>query len=256
MTAIGFTWFFRGAGGLEQQRRLHDRRARRHPPLRDPGPPAGHVPVRPAARARCSASLVGVAYFITTVLQACLGPLRGPGAGRLRRLPGKRRPDLGHARRRRSDQHGPGPDRDPPDRGHGGRRLPALAPQLAERAAACSRPVLATGGVAFLFLLIQLIVGQAGLSRQVELVAFVAAIAVFACLPFAFLVGLLRSRIGRDEEIRTALTAENAQLNAELAGEGRRAARLAHADRRGRLRGAAPGRARPPRRRPAAAGRR
>ena len=47
-------------------------------------------------------------------------------------------------------------------------------------------------------------------------VPFVAAIAVFACLPFAFLVGLLRSRIGRDEEIRTALTAENEQLTAEL----------------------------------------
>src|SRR6185503_8810468 len=45
---------------------------------------------------------------------------------------------------------------------------------------------------------------------------FIAATAVFASMPFAFLVGLLRSRIGRDEEIRTALTAENAQLNAEL----------------------------------------
>jgi signal transduction histidine kinase len=77
-------------------------------------------------------------------------------------------------------------------------------------------PVLATGGAAFLCLLVQLILGQAGLSDQAELVAYVAAIAVFACLPFAFLAGLLRSRIGRDEEIRTALTAENEQLNAEL----------------------------------------
>jgi signal transduction histidine kinase len=78
------------------------------------------------------------------------------------------------------------------------------------------RPVLATGGVAFVFLLIQLVAGQAGLPEEVELFAFVAAIAVFACLPIAFLVGLLRSRIGRAEEIRTALTAENAQLTAEL----------------------------------------
>jgi len=77
-------------------------------------------------------------------------------------------------------------------------------------------PVLATGGIAFLLLLIQLIVSQAGGSDAAELVVFVAAIAAFACLPFAFLLGLLRSRIGRDEEVRTQLTAENEQLTAEL----------------------------------------
>jgi signal transduction histidine kinase len=77
-------------------------------------------------------------------------------------------------------------------------------------------PVLSTGGLAFVFLLAQLTVSAIGISDPVELAAFVAAIAVFACLPFAFLLGLLRSRIGRDEEIRTALTAENAQLTAEL----------------------------------------
>ena len=77
-------------------------------------------------------------------------------------------------------------------------------------------PVIATGGLAFLFLFLQLIVGQLGISDAAEAAAFVAGVAAFACLPFAFLIGLLRSRIGRDEEIRTALSAENEQLNAEL----------------------------------------
>jgi signal transduction histidine kinase len=77
-------------------------------------------------------------------------------------------------------------------------------------------PVLATGGVAFLFLFVQLVLGQAGAPNGAETTAFIAAVAAFACMPFAFLVGLLRSRIGRDEEIRTALSAENEQLTAEL----------------------------------------
>jgi signal transduction histidine kinase len=77
-------------------------------------------------------------------------------------------------------------------------------------------PVLATGGVAFALLIALLGAGALGASESVESVAFIATVAVFACLPFAFLVGLLRSRIGRDEEIRTQLTAENEQLTAEL----------------------------------------
>jgi len=77
-------------------------------------------------------------------------------------------------------------------------------------------PVLATGAVAFGFLLVQLVLGQAGAGDGPQRVAFIAAVAAFACLPFALLIGLLRSRIGRDEEIRTALTAENEQLTAEL----------------------------------------
>jgi len=77
-------------------------------------------------------------------------------------------------------------------------------------------PVLATGGLAFGLLVVQLTASGVGASQDVEGGAFIATIAVFACLPFAFLVGLLRSRIGRDEEIRTQLTAENEQLNAEL----------------------------------------
>jgi len=77
-------------------------------------------------------------------------------------------------------------------------------------------PVVFTGSLAFLLLLVQLAVNGAGAYERVEQIAFIASIAVFACLPFAFLVGLLRSRIGRDEEIRTALSAENEQLNDEL----------------------------------------
>lgn len=77
-------------------------------------------------------------------------------------------------------------------------------------------PVLATGGLAFTILLAQLIVGELGASETFKGIAFVASISVFACLPFAFLLGLLRSRIGRAEEVSTALTAENEQLTAEL----------------------------------------
>jgi signal transduction histidine kinase len=77
-------------------------------------------------------------------------------------------------------------------------------------------PVLLTGGVAFTILLAQLILSEVGVPQAVEDGSYIAAIAVFACLPFAFLLGLLRSRIGRAEEITTALSAENEQLNAEL----------------------------------------
>jgi signal transduction histidine kinase len=77
-------------------------------------------------------------------------------------------------------------------------------------------PVALTGAAAFVILLVQLIIGEAGVSATAEDVAFIAAIAIFACLPFAFLLGLLRSRIGRAEEVTSALSAENAQLTAEL----------------------------------------
>lgn len=76
-------------------------------------------------------------------------------------------------------------------------------------------PVVFTGGLAFLILLVQLAI-QPGVSQAVERVTYIAAVIVFACLPFAFLLGLLRSRIGKAEEITTALSAENEQLNAEL----------------------------------------
>lgn len=78
-------------------------------------------------------------------------------------------------------------------------------------------PVLATGGLAFTILLLRLVVGElVSATAAINDVAFIAAITVFAALPFAFLLGLLRSRIGRAEEVSTELSAENAQLNAEL----------------------------------------
>jgi len=77
-------------------------------------------------------------------------------------------------------------------------------------------PVVLTGGVAFTILLAQLILSEAGVPQAVEDGTYIAAIVVFASLPFAFLLGLLRSRIGKAEEITTALSAENEQLNAEL----------------------------------------
>lgn len=77
-------------------------------------------------------------------------------------------------------------------------------------------PVVLTGALAFGFLLAQLVSGQLGAPEAVEQGTFIAAVAAFACLPFAFLLGLLRSRMGRDEEVRSQLTAENEQLTAEL----------------------------------------
>jgi signal transduction histidine kinase len=76
-------------------------------------------------------------------------------------------------------------------------------------------PVLATGGLAFTILLLQLTVGELA-SETFKTVTFVGAAAVFGCLPFAFLFGLLRSRIGRAEEVTSALSEENEQLTAEL----------------------------------------
>jgi signal transduction histidine kinase len=77
-------------------------------------------------------------------------------------------------------------------------------------------PVVLTGMLAFTILLAQLILGELGLPKVVEDSAFVGAIVVFSALPFAFLLGLLRSRIGRAEEITNALSAENEQLTADL----------------------------------------
>ena len=77
-------------------------------------------------------------------------------------------------------------------------------------------PVVTVGGCAFVILLGLLVVGELGVPDTVKDVVYIASIAVFSLLPFAFLFGLLRSRIGRAEEVTTALSAENAQLNAEL----------------------------------------
>jgi signal transduction histidine kinase len=77
-------------------------------------------------------------------------------------------------------------------------------------------PVVFTGALAFVFVLALLIVGELGVSQAINDLTYIVSIAIFACLPFAFLLGLLRSRIGRTEEERTALSAENEQLTVEL----------------------------------------
>jgi signal transduction histidine kinase len=77
-------------------------------------------------------------------------------------------------------------------------------------------PVFVTGGTAFAVLLVQLVSSELGVPNTFKVVTFVTAVAIFACLPFAFLLGLLRSRIGRAEEVRSALTAENEQLTEQL----------------------------------------
>jgi signal transduction histidine kinase len=77
-------------------------------------------------------------------------------------------------------------------------------------------PVVLTGVAAFSILIVQLVISQLGISQTAEDVAFVASITVFVALPFAFLLGLLRSRIGRAEEVSSVLSAENEQLTAEL----------------------------------------
>ncbi len=77
-------------------------------------------------------------------------------------------------------------------------------------------PVVLIGLIAFTILLAQLVLGEVGVDNTIEDISYIAAVVVFACLPFAFLLGLLRSRIGKAEEITTALSAENEQLNAEL----------------------------------------
>ena len=77
-------------------------------------------------------------------------------------------------------------------------------------------PVVLTGAIAFTILLVRLVLNEVDIPQAVQDGTYVAAIVFFAALPFAFLLGLLRSRIGRAEEITTALSAENEQLNAEL----------------------------------------
>jgi signal transduction histidine kinase len=77
-------------------------------------------------------------------------------------------------------------------------------------------PVVLTGAIAFTILLARLILSELGIPQAIQDGTYIAAIVFFVALPFAFLLGLLRSRIGKAEEITTALSAENEQLNAEL----------------------------------------
>ncbi|HEX5610691.1 MAG TPA: sensor histidine kinase [Solirubrobacterales bacterium] len=93
-------------------------------------------------------------------------------------------------------------------------------------------PVVLTGGLAFSILLVQLIVSELGASETITDLTYVASIVIFICLPFSFLLGLLRSRIGRAEEQTTALSAENEQLIAELRASRHRIVEAGYAERR------------------------
>jgi signal transduction histidine kinase len=213
MTAIGFTWFFRALGASDNS------------VVFTIGALFFTVPFAilihllvtfPSGRleTRTQRALVGVAYFITTVMQAAWILFADPATEGCEGCP------------ENAAMIGDASVGEAISAAQGLIAIPLLAATVVvvyrrwRRSSPGERqvltPVLATGGLAFVFLLTQLTISQAGASDEAELAAFVAAIAVFACLPPAFLAGLLRSRIGRDEEIRTALTAENAQLTAEL----------------------------------------
>lgn len=84
-------------------------------------------------------------------------------------------------------------------------------------------PIVAVGGLTFLLLMAALVVEQAGLSSDISDAQTLALFASIACLPFAFLVGLLRSRFSEADAISALL----AQLGE---GGGRGALRDALAD--------------------------
>ena len=107
MTAIGFTWFFQGPGGLGHQRRL-----RRSGPIGLTLPFAIliHLLVSfPSGRLedRLQRALVGVAYFVTIVMQVAWiarSPTRRGKAAKAARS--KPDPDCRPRGARGSDQHG------------------------------------------------------------------------------------------------------------------------------------------------------
>ncbi|MCW3018298.1 MAG: hypothetical protein JWN10_606 [Solirubrobacterales bacterium] len=84
-------------------------------------------------------------------------------------------------------------------------------------------PIVAVGGLTFLLLMASLIVEQSGLSSDIADALTLALFTSIACLPFAFLVGLLRSRFSEADAISALL----AQLGE---GGGRGALRDALAD--------------------------
>ncbi len=84
-------------------------------------------------------------------------------------------------------------------------------------------PIVAVGGLTFVLLMAALVVEQAGLSSDISDAQTLALFTSIACLPFAFLVGLLRSRFSEADAISALL----AQLGE---GGGRGALRDALAD--------------------------
>ena len=133
---------------------------------------------------------------------------------------------------------------------------PPLAPQLAGAAPRPQPRRRSPAASPSSILLAQLVLGQLGVLRQaVKTVAYVAAIASSPASPSPSCSACCARGSAATRRSRTALTAENEQLNAELQAkvEELRASRARIVE-AGYAR-AAPGRARPPRRRPAAAGR-
>jgi signal transduction histidine kinase len=214
MTAVGFTWFFQALGSSDNAA------------LFTIGYLGASLPYAilvqllitfPTGRLETSLqkALVGTAYFITTVMQVAWVLFVDPAREGCDGCPGNPVQIHGHegfAEALSTLQ--------------GAIAIPVVAATVAvvysrwrgseasERPALT--PVVATGGLAFVLLLAQLVVGVLGVSKVLEQVMFIGAVAVFDCLPFTFLFGLLRSRMGRDEEIRSALAAENEQLNEQL----------------------------------------
>jgi signal transduction histidine kinase len=214
MTAVGFTWFFQALAASNEQIPFTI------------GSILSTLPYAvliqlllsfPSGRleTRLQRGIVGLSYFVTTVMQVAWGLLTNPEQDGCHGCP--ENPILIEGHQALSEAI------------NAAQSLLAILAIVAtvvlvirrwRRSAPRERralsPLILTGAVAFLILLAQLAINQAGVSDTAENVAFTSAIAAFALMPFAFLIGLLRSRLGRGEEIRTALTAENAQLTAEL----------------------------------------
>jgi signal transduction histidine kinase len=214
MTAVGFTWFFQALGSSNNSVVFAIGSLGNSLPYAV----LLHLLVTfPSGRIqnRLQAVLIGVGYFITTVMQVAVGVLTVPTEVGCDGCPENPILIAGHEGLR--------------DALSGIQGLTAIvligvtvilvfrrwrnSSSPEHRALS---PVVYTGGLAFTVLLVQLAMSQLGLPDGAEEAAFVAAVAVFALMPFAFLAGLLRSRIWRAEKISSTLSAENEQLGVEL----------------------------------------
>jgi signal transduction histidine kinase len=77
-------------------------------------------------------------------------------------------------------------------------------------------PVVWAGGATMGLIGVQLVTQLANAPEAVSDAIFLLGLPFFAAVPFAFMAGVLRSRIGRAEELSSTLSAENEQLTAEL----------------------------------------
>ncbi len=214
MTAVGFTWFFQALGSSNNSvvfaigslGNALPYAVLVHLLLTFPG---GRIATR------LQGLLIGAAYFITTVMQVAVGIFTVPAEEGCDGCPENPILIEGHEALRDALSAIQG--------------LIAIAVIAATVILVFRRwrissspehralsPVIYTGGLAFTVLLAQLVFSQLGLPHAAEQTAFIVAVAVFALMPFAFLAGLLRSRIWRAEEISSELSAENEQLTAQL----------------------------------------